>query len=92
MSLSVLDNLVRIGQLKPEPRNALEVKRMPGWAASRERGALPMLMALPTRQLWRLLAGMAIAAKIDTPFSSAWPALDQGLKKAAKGYGREADV
>ena len=28
MSLPALDNLVRIGQLKPEPRNAAEVKRM----------------------------------------------------------------
>jgi hypothetical protein len=27
MSLPALDNLVRIGQLKPEPRNELEVKR-----------------------------------------------------------------
>ena len=29
MSLPALDNLVRIGQLKAEPRNDVEVKRMP---------------------------------------------------------------
>ncbi len=28
MSLAALDNLVRIGQLKAEPRNALEVRRL----------------------------------------------------------------
>ena len=28
MSLSALDNLVRIGQLKAEPRNQAEVRRM----------------------------------------------------------------
>ncbi len=35
MGLPALDNLVRIGQLKPEPRNALEVKRMLDTARSR---------------------------------------------------------
>ena len=35
MSLPALDNLVRIGQLKPEPRNELEVKRMLDLARSR---------------------------------------------------------
>ena len=35
MGLPALDNLVRIGQLKPEPRNALEVKRMLDMARSR---------------------------------------------------------
>lgn len=29
MSLPVLDNLVRIGQLKAEPRNEAKVKRKP---------------------------------------------------------------
>lgn len=35
MSLPALDNLVRIGQLKPEPRNDLEIKRMLDMARSR---------------------------------------------------------
>ena len=35
MSLPALDNLVRIGQLKPEPRNDLELKRMLDMARSR---------------------------------------------------------
>lgn len=35
MSLPALDNLVRIGQLKLEPRNDLEVKRMLDMARSR---------------------------------------------------------
>ena len=35
MSLPALDNLVRIGQLKPEPRNELEIKRMLDLARSR---------------------------------------------------------
>ncbi|HMM53465.1 MAG TPA: hypothetical protein PKC23_00450 [Candidatus Desulfobacillus sp.] len=35
MSLPELDNLVRIGQLKAEPRNEAEVKRMPAMARSR---------------------------------------------------------
>lgn len=35
MGLPALDNLVRIGQLKPEPRNALEVKRVLDMARSR---------------------------------------------------------
>lgn len=35
MSLPALDNLVRIGQLKPEPRNELEVKRMLEMARTR---------------------------------------------------------
>jgi len=35
MSLPALDNLVRIGQLKSEPRNELEVKRMLAMARSR---------------------------------------------------------
>ncbi|MHB8948774.1 MAG: hypothetical protein ACYC4S_06905 [Rhodoferax sp.] len=35
MSLPALDNLVRIGQLKPEPRNVLETKRMLDMARSR---------------------------------------------------------
>jgi hypothetical protein len=35
MGLPALDNLVRIGKLKPEPRNALEVKRMLDMARSR---------------------------------------------------------
>lgn len=35
MGLHALDNLVRIGQLKSEPRNALEVKRMLDMARSR---------------------------------------------------------
>lgn len=35
MSLPALDNLVRIGQMKPEPRNDLEIKRMLDMARSR---------------------------------------------------------
>ena len=35
MSLPALDNLVRIGQLKAEPRNEAEVERMLAMAASR---------------------------------------------------------
>jgi len=35
MSLSALDNLVRIGQLKAEPRNEAEVKRMLAMARTR---------------------------------------------------------
>lgn len=35
MSLPVLDNLIRIGQLKPEPRNELEIKRMLEMARTR---------------------------------------------------------
>ncbi len=35
MSLPALDNLVRIGQLKSEPRNDLEIKRMLNMARSR---------------------------------------------------------
>lgn len=38
MSLPVLDNLVRIGQLKAEPRNEAEVRRMLALA----RSVLPM--------------------------------------------------
>ncbi len=41
MSLPELDNLVRIGQLKPEPRNELEVKRMLDLARSRLADAHP---------------------------------------------------
>jgi hypothetical protein len=35
MSLPALDNLVRIGQLKTEPRNVLEAKRMLEMARAR---------------------------------------------------------
>ena len=35
MGLTELDNLVRIGQLKREPRNATEVQRMLGMARTR---------------------------------------------------------
>lgn len=35
MSPPVLDNLVRVGQLKPEPRNELEIKRMLEMARTR---------------------------------------------------------
>ena len=35
MSLPELDNLVRIGQLKAEPRNVQEVTRMLGMAQTR---------------------------------------------------------
>ncbi|KXK54772.1 MAG: hypothetical protein UZ13_00015 [Chloroflexi bacterium OLB13] len=35
MSLPALDNLVRIGQLKAEPRNEAEIKRMLAMARSR---------------------------------------------------------
>lgn len=41
MGLPALDNLVRIGQLKTTPRNALEGKRMLDMARSR----LPMVSA-----------------------------------------------
>jgi hypothetical protein len=39
MSLPALDNLVRIGQLKAEPRNEAEVKRMLAMARTRLRDA-----------------------------------------------------
>ncbi len=40
MSLPALDNLVRIGQLKAEPRNVLEATRMLEMAATRLADAL----------------------------------------------------
>lgn len=39
-STTALDNLVRIGQLKAEPRNDAEVQRMPGRAIHRYSHAL----------------------------------------------------
>ena len=41
MSLPALDNLVRIGQLKAEPRNDAEMKRMLAMAQTRLRDAHP---------------------------------------------------
>lgn len=35
MSLAALDNLVRIGQIKPEPRNEAEIRRMLAMARTR---------------------------------------------------------
>jgi len=47
MSLPALDNLVRIGQLKAEPRNVLEVTRML-WGLLR--GRYPLFLAGPLRR------------------------------------------
>nr|ALV86776.1 hypothetical protein [uncultured bacterium P11N2] len=47
MSLPALDNLVRIGQLKAEPRNEAEARRMLAMARTRlEDGALSQQLPL----------------------------------------------
>lgn len=78
MSLPELDNLVRIGQLKAEPRNELELKRMLEMARTRLADAQLDSLSLEGRfasaynaaipRLWPHCAGMAIAAKTGTPF------------------------
>lgn len=83
MSLPALDNLVRIGQLKAEPRNEAEAKRMLAMARtsladaqlsalSPHRADSPALTTLRMRQPWQPFAGMVIAAKTDIPSFSAW--------------------
>jgi hypothetical protein len=49
MSLPELDNLVRIGQLKTEPRNALEVQRMLMMAGTRLKDAKLNTLSLEGR-------------------------------------------
>ena len=76
MSLPELDNLVRIGQLKAEPRNNREVTRMLAMAQTRLSDAKLNKLSLegrftsartpPTPPLWRHCAGTATAAKTGT--------------------------
>lgn len=50
MSLPALDNLVRIGQLKAEPRNEAEIKRMLAMARSRLADAKQTNISLITNE------------------------------------------
>lgn len=77
MSLPELDNPMRIGQLKAEPRNEAEVRRMLAMArirlADAQLASLSAQAVLPAptmplmRQPWPPFAGMAIAVKTATP-------------------------
>jgi hypothetical protein len=82
MSLPALDNLVRIGQLKAEPRNEAEARRMLAMARTRLEDARLANLSIEGRftsaynaahaaALVPPFAGMAIVAKTDTPCSSA---------------------
>ena len=81
MSLPALDNLVRISQLKAEPRNEAEARRMLAMARTRLEDARLANLSIEGRftsaynaahaAALAPFAGMAIAAKTDTPCSSA---------------------
>ena len=82
MSLPALDNLVRIGQLKAEPRNETEARRMLAMARTRLEDARLTNLSIEGRftsaynaahaaALAALRWHGAIAAKTDTPCSSA---------------------
>lgn len=81
MSLPELDNLVRIGQLKAEPRNVQEAMRMLAMASTRLsdanlnklsiEGRLPVPTTPPTPPRWPHCAGTATEVKTATPFFSA---------------------
>ena len=82
MSLPALDNLVRIGQLKAEPRNEAEARRMLAMARTRLEDARLTKLSIEGRftsaynaahaaALAALRWHGAIAAKTDTPCSSA---------------------
>lgn len=61
MSLQALDNLVRIGQLKVEPRNEREVARMLDMARTRLTDALLSSLSLEGRFTSAYNAGHAAA-------------------------------
>ena len=81
MGLPELDNLVRIGQLKAEPRNTQEVTRMLAMAQTRLNDAKLNSLSLEGRftsaynaahaAALAACAGMATAAKTVSPCSSA---------------------
>jgi len=81
MSLPELDNLVRIGQLKSEPANELEFKRLLKMAQSRladarlaslsREGVSQAPITQRMRLLWRLFVGTVIEARIDSLFFNA---------------------
>ena len=80
MSLPALDNLVRIGQFKVEPRNVAEVRRMLALAhtsladaqlsALSPQGRFTSAYNAAHAQRWQPCAGMGIAAKTVTPYSN----------------------
>ncbi len=49
LSLPALDNLVRIGQLKVEPRNETEVRRMLAMAQTRLADVAKLLANIPPK-------------------------------------------
>jgi len=68
MSLPALDNLVRIGQLKAEPRNEAETKRMLAMARTRHHGTMCLGDRLDRRRgkAGRILIGTRL---LTTPCS-----------------------
>lgn len=64
MSLTALDNLVRIGQLKAEPRNDAEIRRMLSMAHTRLQDALLPSLSLEGRltSAYNAAHGGALAA------------------------------
>ncbi len=81
MSLPALDNLVGIGQLKAEPRNEVEVRRLLAMARTRladaqfagllPRGVSSVPTMLPMQLPWRPFVGMATVAKTATRYFNA---------------------
>ena len=64
MSLSALDNLVRIGQLKAEPRNEAEVRRMLAMARIRLTDAQLASLSAQGRFTSAYNAAHAVAAEL----------------------------
>jgi hypothetical protein len=75
MSLSALDNLVRIGRLKAEPRNEAEVRRMLAMARIRLADAQ--------------LAGLSAQGRFTSAYNAAHAAAAE-LKRAALSIGTGA--
>lgn len=76
MSLPALDNLVRIGQLKAEPRNAVEVRRMLTMARTSLTDA--QLSALSSQGRFTSAYNAAHAAALAAP---RWRVLDAAHQK-----------
>ncbi len=64
MSLPALNNLVRIGQLKAEPRNEAEVRRMLAMARIRLADAQLAGLSAPGRFISAYNAAHAVAAEL----------------------------